>query len=297
MNHQPILVIYLWLVISTTIIAQEKAPARAMRLVGFQMKIGSDIQQNQARILRAIDHASKEKADFLITPEGSLSGYNATFDRRELDEALENVTSAARKAGVGLMLGTCYKEANDGHESCWNQVRIYAPNGEHLGDYSKILRCSPIDRPGTGEMRDYAEGTVRTFDWKGIRFGTLICNDLWATPGYTTMPNPYLPLKLKQQGAEVIFHAINSGTSQRYKAFHESSAELWAQSLKIPIMEINAAKPGIPVNALSGLIDAAGSRTVRVDEVGEHFFTCDVAFEQLQGRRNAQQPTVTSKKR
>lgn len=279
MNSKARFAIALVLLLPVTVFSQEAGQSRQMRLVGFQMDVSADIQQNQKRILHAIVHAKNERADFLITPEGSLSGYNASFDRQELCVALKKVTTAASEAGVGLMLGTCYKEANDGKEQCWNQVRIYTPDGEHLGDYSKILRCSPVDLPGTGEMRNYVEGTVRTFQWRGIRFGTLVCNDLWATPGYTTMPNPYLPLKLKQQGAEVIFHVINSGTNQRYKAFHESSVELWAESLKLPIMEVNAAKDDQPVNAQSGLVDKAGTRLVKVDITGEHFFTLDINLE------------------
>ena len=77
-------------------------------------------------------------------------------------------------------------------------------------------------------MIDYVEGELKTFEWNGKTFGILICNDLWATPGYTTMPNPYLPWKLKQMGAKFIVHCINSVSSQKYKSFHESSAELWA---------------------------------------------------------------------
>jgi predicted amidohydrolase len=98
------------------------------------------------------------------------------------------------------MLGTCYKEVTGKNEYCYNQVRVYSPDGRFAGAYSKILRCSPLDLPGTGEMVDYVEGELKTFDWKGYKFGILICNDLWATPGYTTMPNPYLAWKLKQLG-------------------------------------------------------------------------------------------------
>jgi predicted amidohydrolase len=144
-----------------------------------------------------------------------------------------------------------------------------------MGAYSKILRCSELDVPGTGEMTEYAEGILRTFEWKGSIFGILICNDLWATPGYTTMPNPYLAWKLKQMGAQFIVHCINSGTAQFYKPFHESSAELWALSLHIPILEVNAAQEE-RINAQSGLIDAQGIRILRVPDTGTQFFIVDV---------------------
>ena len=257
-------------------------PARSIRVAGLQMNVTKDIQANKLTILEGISKAAEANADFLMTPEGSLSGYNNTFDAQELMAAMEEVKAAAKKVNVGLLLGTCYKERVGTYEKCWNQIRVYSPEGNLLIAYSKILRCSPIDAPGTGEMLAYEEGKLQTFSWNGIQFGTLICNDLWATPGYTTIANPYLPLKLKDMGAEVIFHAINSGKNLRYKAFHESSAELWAQSLGIPIIEVNAAQGTDPANAQSGLIASNGERTVKVSEIGSQFFIVDIELEKTQ---------------
>jgi predicted amidohydrolase len=127
-------------------------------------------------------------------------------------------------------------------------------------------------------MVDYVEGELKTFSWKDLRFGILICNDLWATPGYTTIPNPYLPWKLKQMGAQFIVHCINSGTAQKYRPFHESSAELWALSMKIPILEVNAAHEEEKINARSGLINAAGERVLDVPDSGSRFFTAKIVL-------------------
>jgi len=256
-----------------------------IRLAGLQMLVGSDISKNKEQILQGINEAAREGATFLVTPEGSLSGYTSDFTQEELSRALEEVRAAALKLKVGLMLGTCFKEVNKGKEYCFNQVRVYAPEGQSLGAYSKILRCSELDVPGTGEMAEYAEGTLRTFEWEGCTFGILICNDLWATPGYTTMPNPYLPWKLQQMGAQFIVHCINSGTDQQYRSFHESSAELWALSLHIPIMEVNAAQEE-RINAQSGLIDAQGRRILRVSDTGNQFFIVTPAQADTMNRGN-----------
>jgi predicted amidohydrolase len=253
--------------------AQNQGKSDSIIIAGYQMIVLNDINSNKEKILAGMQKAAGEGADFLVTPEGSLSGYTNNFDQGQVQNALSEIESAARKLHIGLMLGTCYKEVIGGAEYCYNQVRVYDPDGRYLGAYSKILRCSLLDFPGTGEMIDYVEGELKTFEWKGKTFGILICNDLWATPGYTTMPNPYLPWKLKQMGAKFIIHCINSGSSQKYKSFHESSAELWAYSLKIPIFEINASCGEQPVNARSGLIDAKGERLIIVPEKGEHLFT------------------------
>ena len=237
------------------------------------MTVTNDIKINKEQIVTGIMKAAEEGASFLVTPEGSLSGYTSNFNQAELAPALEEIKAAASKMKVGLILGTCYKKLIKGTEFCFDQVRVYAPEGHFIGEYSKILRCSNLDLPGSGEMVQYVEGELRTFDWEGYRFGILICNDLWATPGYTTMPNPYLPWRLKQMGAQFIVHCINSGTVQKYRPFHESSAELWALSVRIPIMEVNAAQGDDKINAQSGLIDSSGERSLRVKDSGLQFFT------------------------
>lgn len=250
-----------------------------VRIAGLQMLVGADVSENESRILAGIERAAGDGADFLLTPEGALSGYYADFDRVQVAEALERVTTRAREFAVGLALGTCWKEIVAGREYCWNQVRVYSPEGEYLGFHAKILRCSPLDLPGTGEMTSYVEGVLRTFEWKGVRFGCLICNDMWATPGCTVVPNPFLPWKLKQMGAQFILHAINSGTVQFYKPYHESNVELWARSLGIPIVGVNAAGPnGEPSNVRSGLVRPDGARPVRAPYVGEQYFACVLSF-------------------
>jgi predicted amidohydrolase len=258
-------------------IEQAREVTSQIVLSGLQMNVTNNISENKEQILTGITKAAQAGASFLVTPEGSLSGYTSNFKQAELGTALEEVESVAVKMKVGLMLGTCYKELIKGEEFCYNQVRVYTPEGHFMGAYSKILRCSNMDLPGTGEMVDYVEGELKTFNWNGLRFGILICNDLWATPGYTTTPNPYLAWKLKQMGAQFIVHCINSGTVQKYRPFHESSAELWALSIKIPILEVNASQKTEKINAQSGLIDADGERGIRIPDSGTQFFTARIS--------------------
>jgi len=256
--------------------AQVKDGKKSIVIAGLQITVSHDIKNNQEQIIAGLHKASREGASFLVSPEGSLSGYTSNFNQSEVVLALDVIKTEASKLNIGLMLGTCFKELRQGKEYCFNQVRVYTPEGHFLGAYSKILRCSSIDLPGSGEMVEYVEGELKVFKWHELSFGILICNDMWATPGYTTMPNPYLPWKLKQMGAQFIVHCINSGTAQKYRPFHESSAELWALSTQIPIMEVNAAQGTEKINAQSGLIDAKGERSLRVPDSGEHFFSVTI---------------------
>ena len=249
------------------------------RVSGLQMLVTEDVARNEAAILRGIELAAEMDAQFLLTPEGSLSGYHAEFDKKEVARSTERVAERARRAGLGLLLGTCYKEGQGSTECCYHQVRVYAPDGKFLGYYAKVLRCSSLSDPGTGEMADYLEGVPQVFRWNGICIGVLICNDMWATPGCTTMSNPYLPWRLWQMGAKVIFHAINSGHHHRNRTFHESSVRLWAHALQIPILEVNAlTNLDEPINARSGLVSPSGGYSPNVPDVGEQFFTSEIGL-------------------
>ncbi len=237
-----------------------------VKVAGYQMQVTQDIAQNKRNVLAAMREVAAERADFLVTPEGSLSGYHSHFDQNELVAALHEIVTLAKDLQLGLLLGTCFKE-EDG--LCYNQIRIHAPDGQFLGAHSKILVC-------TDEMKDYQPGLLQAFQWNDLCFGALVCNDLWATPGYTSLPNPYLPFQLKQMGADIIFHSSNSGSNPLYRGFHDASVEVWARSLHIPIMEVNAAQGTQKINARSGLIGRDGQREVTVPDTGEHIFYCNI---------------------
>jgi predicted amidohydrolase len=238
------------------------------------MLVTRDIGQNELKIMNALATAGRDRADFLVTPEGSLSGYQPDFNQEELDSSLERITQTARDLGVGLFLGTCFKERENGREKCYNQVRVYTPQGAYLGYYAKILRCSPPEDPEGGEVRDYAQGHLKLFEAKGVKIGVLICNDLWATPGYTCLPNPYLPLQLKKMGAQIIVHSINSATDPRFRSFHNASVEAWAMTLKLPIVGVNAAGANdAAVNAPTSVVGPDGVRLITAPETGEQYFS------------------------
>ena len=107
-------------------------------ITGLQMQVTNDIDINLRQILEGLQKAADESADFLVTPEGSLSGYNSSFNQDEVTKALERLTAAARHLNIGVLLGTCYKETIKGKEYCYNQVRVYSPSGKFEGAYSKI---------------------------------------------------------------------------------------------------------------------------------------------------------------
>ena len=83
---------------------------------------------------------------------------------------------------------------------------------------------------------------------------------------------------MQEAGADVIIHIINSGTGETYRTFHEASVELWALTLEMPIVEVNAAHGNEEINATSGVVNEHGKRAEVVDRRGEQLFIYDLVI-------------------
>jgi len=103
-------------------------PAKRLRVAVAQIPVVADIEANIETIASAIDLAATEKAEILLTPEGSLSGYRHKFDQARVEVGLKKLVARASAANLALALGTCFVEREDGR--CYNQVRFYDADGK-----------------------------------------------------------------------------------------------------------------------------------------------------------------------
>jgi len=274
----------LWLVlIAAPISAQEEGKVR-LRVAGAQIPVGRDVAANVAAIGRAIDYAAAERADILVTPEGSLSGYTHEFDREATVRGLADVLRRAREAELALALGTCFQE-EDGET--YNEQRFYDREGKLLGIHTKILLCRRMANPARkGELDFFKTKPLRTFTLDGLTVGGLICNDLWANPEYTPMDDPHLSQQLARMGAKVIFHSVNAGQGEGeevalIRSYHESNLQLRARGGRQWIVVANAADPKgqRSGHVTSGVVDPKGKWAVQADPKGERFFSATIEFE------------------
>ena len=252
--------------------------SKRLRVTVAQISVGRDIDANVAIISRAIDRAITEKADVLLTPEGSLSGYTPKFNQPKVELSLKTLVAKASSAGLALALGTCFVEPDDGH--CYNQIRFYDSDGTFLGFHSKTLRCGSMTKPTKGEINHFAARPLRTFQLKGITVGGLICNDMWANPGCTPMADPHLSQQLSAMGAKVIFQAINGGRNgsawsrEVYWPFHETNLRIRARTGKVWIVTADNCHPtNIPCSAPSGVLKPDGNWAVKAPNQAEQIVT------------------------
>ncbi len=254
-----------------------------IRVCGAQLPVTYDIAANLAGIRRALDFAIEAKADILLTPEGSLSGYTPRFDLPAVQDGLRQVAGWAKAAGIGLALGTCFIEPDDGR--CYNEIRFYTPEGEFLGFHTKTLTCGSMTETPEGEINDFAVRPLRNFEFKGIPIGGLICNDLWANPACTPMPDPHLTQQLARQGARIIFHAVNGGRdgsewSQVNWRYHEANLRMRAAAGRVWIVTVDSSYPlDLRCSAPSGVIDPRGNWVCQAEPVGERFFVYTIVLE------------------
>lgn len=249
-----------------------------------QLPVGLDIDENIAAISRAIERAIEKGADILLTPEGSLSGYTHTFDQEKVNRALDMVLQKARAGNLGLALGTCFVEPDDG--KCYNQIRFYDKQGNFLGFHNKTLTCGSMTDPPKGEINHYAVRPLQTFEFEGITIGGLICNDMWGNPGCTPMPEPHLSQQLSGKGARIIFHAINGGrdggdwSREVFWPFHETNMRIRAQAGKLWVVSAdNCAPTDIPCSAPSGVLGPDGNWVAKAPNQGEHIVVYTIALD------------------
>lgn len=73
-------------------------------------------------------------------------------------------------------------------------------------------------------------------------------------PSLFTLAQIYVTLKQVKGGAQVIFHAVNSGSSQKYREHHESNLRVRSAEAKCTIVVVNAAHDE-PINCASGVVN------------------------------------------
>ena len=139
--------------------------------------------------------------------------------------------------------------------------------------------------PPVGEINHYAARPLRTFKLKGITIAGLICNDMWANPQCTPMPDPHLSQQLSEMGTQVIFQAINGGrdgsdwSRDVHWPFHETNLQLRARTGKLWIVTAdNCAPTDVPCSAPSGVLSPQGKWELKLPAVGEQVMTYTIHF-------------------
>ena len=139
--------------------------------------------------------------------------------------------------------------------------------------------------PSVGEINDYATSELRIFSFEGFLIGGLICNDMWANPACTPMPDPHLSQQLAQQVARIIFHAVNGGrdgsqwSTEVAWHFHESNLRIRAEAGQVWIVTVDNSNPStLPCSSPGGVINPQGEWVCRVEPRGNSFLSTPLHY-------------------
>jgi len=156
----------------------------------------ADVDANLDKHLSYIEKAKQEKADIIIFPELSLTGYSvkdAVYDVAMTvnDDRLQNLYQASEK--ISICLGMV--ELTDNFEA--KNTNLFLEKGKIVARHRKVY----LPTYGVYEEKRYFTpgNRFRAFDSEFGRFGMLICEDLWH-PSSTSI--------LALDGALVVF--VNS---------------------------------------------------------------------------------------
>lgn len=212
-----------------------------LRFGGAQIPVTPSVSTNVETIKEAIDWAKENDVDFLITPEGSLSGYIVDWDFDEVAEGLKEIEEYTAEKEIGLCLGTLWKEKTNLGDIKRNQIRFYQ-SGLLFGVTNKTYTIEhdnslPHDLKGEGLyyhrfVNKYGNGLV------GVG---LICNDMWGN-NWSGGPNI---AKMAQESriTSLLIHSTNgtrgNDMDDMLNTWHDIHLRMLSRASGIPIITVD----------------------------------------------------------
>lgn len=241
-------------------------PSLRIALAQLNLFVG-DVTGNTQRIVDvAADARDRLKADLVLFPELSLSGYPPedllfhTGMRRQVDAALKRVQ--AETNGVTVMVG--YPDYADG--AIYNAAAVIR-DGTTLATYHKqeLPNYKVFD-----EKRYFRHGTQsRVIEINGIRVGLLICEDVWE---------PMPARAAKAAGAQLIVVINGSPYSLGYQEHRERVVRDRVRDTGLPVVYVNllGGQDELVFDGGSFVMNSAGEVVQRVASFQESVTAVDV---------------------
>lgn len=253
-------------------------------VVQLDSRVG-DLTSNCASHLRYIDKAIKSKANLVVFPELSLTGYTLRDLAGELaiDPANARVLDALKKKSKTISIVLGFVESGKNH-GVYNSA-LFLEDGIVKHIHRKLY---PPTYGMFEEGRYFGEGSsVGAFDSKLGRFGMLICEDVWHVS---------LPYLLAMDGAEAILCLTASPTRLSGDKSSLAIAEVnhehhrsFARLLNVYMVFSNrvGVEDGVNFWGGSAVVDPHGSMIARAKLFDEETIVADLDSTQVRRARRA----------
>jgi NAD+ synthase (glutamine-hydrolysing) len=226
-----------------------------------------DVAGNTQRVIEtAAEARDRLKADLVLFPELSLSGYppeDLLFHkgmRRQVGAALERVRNEV--SGISMMVG--YPDYTD--DAIYNAAALIR-DGQVLANYRKqeLPNYLVFD-----EKRYFKPGSQsQIVELQGIRVGLLICEDVWE-------PNP--ARTACQAGAQLLVVINGSPYSLQYQRRREDIVRARIKDTGLPVVYLNllGGQDELVFDGGSFVMNAAGEIVQRAVPFKEALYAVDI---------------------
>jgi NAD+ synthase (glutamine-hydrolysing) len=253
--------------------------------------IVGDISGNLADTIETIDRALEQGANLVLFGEMNLAGYpiedlaaRASFVEaaESAVEALAGHLSAPRYQGLAVLVGHPAKASISNGWSIAHNAASVIIDGVIIGRYAKhhLPNYSVFD-----EFRNFVPGNeLLTFEFLGLRFSTLICEDIWQKGGPVA--------QLKNAGTDVALILNGSPfevtkTDTRLKLVQELAEE---SSCAVAYVNLVGGQDDLVFDGNSFFINSQGAVIARAAQFSEDIVYIDIDSKNLQRSESPSNP-------
>ena len=249
-----------------------------------QPPVYKQVNENKKVILDVLDKT--KDSDWLLTPEGSLSGYCAdqTHELKsdQYAPALKEVEDYLIQNKRNMLLATGHVESNN---LPYNQIRVYR-QGQFNGAYAKQLLTNDFN--AAGELFYYIAGNEPHYYYidekQSVLASSLICNDIWAFPKMSPQGNPYYYREFRKYNVKVVFCAVNCNIDYLdplVYEWHENHLRLFSREFEMYTVVSGATtdmvgKPVDHTQCPSGIIGPDGEWIEKCKDSGSDIATIEL---------------------
>ncbi len=248
-----------------------------------------DLSGNSGKIISFIKKAKKEKADIVVFPELSLTGYPPEDLILKPQFIADNISEMKRISGYVTGITAIIGFIDPGKNNEIYNAAVLISDGKIIDVYHKVLL------PNYGvfdEVRYFRPGRrAPVYSMKNVTFGINICEDVWHSKG---------PAKIQSQtGAEVIIN-INASPYETGKPetrrilLQQRAAE---NSVVIAYLNTVGGQDELVFDGLSMVYDHTGCLIAQARPFVEEMMTVDIDIEETRKFRKLEGLLNTRKAR
>lgn len=214
-----------------------------MRVLIAQINpIVGDLEGNSKKIIAAIEHGKKQRAELVLLPELALSGYPPDdllllpHFLHAVDSYVEKIVASTR--GIAAIFGMPKRNPRAKEKSLCNSAAIIN-DGTLIGVQDKSL----LPTYDVFDERRYFEPAAKTFAWevRGKKVGVTICEDIWQHSAMVKHTD-YLHdpvLDLEQQSPDFVVNLSASPFHLKKSTERIAVCSGVAKTLRCPVLLCN----------------------------------------------------------